>query len=750
MQILNDIYDGYNSIEDAFENIKSIASSTIENYKIVKFNNQYYGVAIENAFKQIIICKDQIWYRDVEGYFICALKDSFEFAYLVKSSSKSNYTNTLYEECKQKGYLMVLFEIKNGEINKVHNPNNCYFLLLATIFTDYYYDKNEFDNYNYSSEKNINLLKECLLYNYDYNIISINPFKGKVRMIIKNKIVESEYCAITKPNNPSFITSFYVKPILSVNYRDEEDKVNDNSDLKENDIKVIESIFNKSPEEIVKLANNEKVVLSEEIINYLMDNDLNIELYIDNLNESRLNQLVSRNGLCIKYIKNPNTTIMLSSVCNNPEAIKYLLDKISDEKLEIIISEYKECIKYINCLPINLQRKLLDEDINNIIYFNSIDSDLLEEYFKQVDNIHIHDLSEDIIIKIRKAREKLYVKSDIDYKNRIVDFEKLDIIYNNIFDKLEASMSYDIQIVNSNEALNSHIEYLYNKINCNKIDIACGYVTDSGMFLLDNLIKDSVEHNRIIKLVVGSLINYANNFPCKDVDLNTAKYLNNLLENKALQLRTYKIRFYHGKIYCLYGEKYSIVICGSSNLSRNGMYGHYETNIVFIVDNRCNKLNEFKSYFDELWDNCEELSYLNLEMFVENENSMYKEHVHNNDELTKYKEVNREFDYLRELNPTQELTNIDMFEGYSYEKQYIAFYYEDLNNILILDSLNYQNAVYIFKEVNDVKNFISSLKDKEAAINRSEYVKRINHTRDGSYKERVKQIVKESTVFSYV
>lgn len=745
MQILNDIYDGYDNINEAVENLKTIAGSTIDNYKIIKFNNQYYGIAIENAHKQLILCKDEIWYRDRDGYLVCKSKEEVSFQYIINNPLKKDYTNILYEECERKGYEMVLFEFTNREVNKVHNPVNCYFNLLATIFTDYFYDKKEFENYNYSNDKNIKLMKEYLLYNYNLNTVSINPFKSKVRINVYGKIVEIEYCAITDSYNKNYITSFQVKPILSLdNLGINLNQLNKNEILykKGQDETAFITKFYEGSEAIIKLANNKSFELSEENINYLMDNDLDLKLYMSNLDDIRLNQMFNRNGLCIKYIKNPNMTMMLAAVLSKPEAIKTLINKISEEQLEIIAIEHKDCIKFIDNLPVKIQKKLLEDDINNIIYLKDINVDLLKLYLDKI--VNIEDLSECVKYKIKEVEEKNAIYSDPIYMNRIITNNDLEIIYDDIFDNVQNSKEYDIKIINSEDALNLHIDYIYKRIKCTKLDVASGYIRLGGMYLLDNIISNSIENKIETRIVVGSLKDYSNNLFCKDIDINTAKYLNNLIENDSIELRTNKQRFYHGKIYCFYGEIYSGIICGSSNISKNGMYGNYETNMIIILDNRCEKLICFKSYFEQLWGKCEKLNSLNLDMFVD-ENiriEIEKDHI-NSDSLHKYIEVNREFDYLRDFNPSEEIADLQIFEGYSYENQYTAFRFEEYNNLLILESVEYQNAIYIFEGIVDIEKFIHSLSGKEDATSRDEFRHRINHTKDGSYKHRVSQMLLE-------
>ena len=744
MQILNDIYDGYDNINESIESLKIIAGSTIDNYKIIKFNNQYYGIAIENAHKQLILCKDKIWYRDKEGYLICKSKEEFSFQYIINNPLKSDYTNILYEECERKGYAMVLFEFKSGEANKVHNPVNCYFNLLATIFTDYFYDKKEFENYNYSNDKNIRLMKEYLLYNYNLNTVSINPFKSKVRINVYGKIVEIEYCAVTDSYNKNYITSFQVKPILSL----------DNIGIKLNQLSKNEILYKKDQDEvafitkfyegseaIIKLANNKSFELSEENINYLIDNDLDLKLYMSNLDDIRLNQMLNRNGLCIKYIKNPNITMMLAAVLSKPEAIKILINKITEEQLEIIVMDHKDCIKFIDNLPMKIQKKLLEEDINNINYFKDINVDLLKLYLDKI--VNIENLSECVKYKIKEAEGKNAVYNDPIYINRIVTYEELEIIYGDIFDKVQNSKEYDIKIINSEEALNLHIDYIYKKIKCTKLDVASGYIRLGGMYLLDSIISNSIENKIKTRIVVGSLKDYSNNLFCKDIDINTVKYLNNLIENDSIELRTNKQRFYHGKIYYFHGEKYTSIICGSSNISKNGMYGNHETNMIIILDNSCEKLIDFTNYFEQLCGICEKLNCLNLEMFADENIMIETEENYSNSVLNKCIEVDREFDYLRSFNPSEEVSDIQIFEGYSYENQYTVFRFEEYNNLLILESLEYQNAIYIFEGIVDIEKFIHSLSGKDDATSRDEYRHRINHTKDGSYKHRVSQILLE-------
>lgn len=492
----------------------------------------------------------------------------------------------------------------------------------------------------------------------------------------------------------------------------------------------IKKLF-ENEEDIISLANNKNINLNKEIIDFIIDNNLNIRLYIDNLEINRINTLLSINGRAIQYIKEPTKLMVYNSIESDVKNIIYINNL--DKKIFCeLISDYPECLNYISYLDEEFQRYILDLDIDNIKYFTDCSKAIIKEYASlvNINAIVSPSVKEAVLEEIDNSK----YKCNVNHMKRCIDYNSLDQRYKTIFNYEKFVNGYETILINSEEALDSHINYLAKKINCKKLELATGYVYKSGLVLLDSIIDKLLSNNNKVKIIMGSLFQKNDN-----IDKGTASYMNNLL-NQGMKLRTYVRRFFHGKLYILYGDKYSCVFIGSSNISKGGFYENCETNVLFIIDNSSDKLQEFKQYYNNLWCCSQEVDEI---MF----NDSLLENIENLDG-EKNDEVNRKFDYLRKYKPNKEIESVNAFIGCIYETDYTAFYYKRLDRLLILESKVYQNAIYIFENVDNIGVFLKSLKNKEQCIKLPEYRERINHSKDDTYKERVISII-ESKIKKY-
>ena len=56
------VYEGFSSIESLYRAVMELRQKE-DQFAIIRFDNMYYAVSLENTTKQIVIAKDYIWYR---------------------------------------------------------------------------------------------------------------------------------------------------------------------------------------------------------------------------------------------------------------------------------------------------------------------------------------------------------------------------------------------------------------------------------------------------------------------------------------------------------------------------------------------------------------------------------------------------------------------------------------------------------------------------------------------------------------
>lgn len=390
-------------------------------------------------------------------------------------------------------------------------------------------------------------------------------------------------------------------------------------------------------------------------------------------------------------------------------------------------------------MNIDIQEYFLSKDINNIKYFNKINTNILKKFHDKIkiDMLKNNNLKREFL-RINNCFESDSVINE--YENKLL--VKITERYLSLIEKLNYTNKLDVLMMEPEEPVNIHLQALSNIINVKELKIATGFLYSSGLALIDKIIEKLVFSNKEVNIIVGSLREYKSGYSV-NMDKNTAEYLNLFIDD-GVKVRTYMDKFYHGKLYMLLGEDISSVIIGSSNVSSSGFFNNYETNIVIIFENYSEKLSEFKNYFLNIWNNSEDINKLDLEKFS-NEDLNFKD-KDNFYPINISEEVKRNFSYLIEKKPDSIIENIQAFVGKAYEGEYCGFYFKRFNDLLILESLKYENAIYIFSGVNDVNEFVKGLKSKEFSINNKKYVNRINHTKDLTHVIRVKEIIESSNL----
>lgn len=298
------------------------------------------------------------------------------------------------------------------------------------------------------------------------------------------------------------------------------------------------------------------------------------------------------------------------------------------------------------------------------------------------------------------------------YYNKLIKLDK----YKSIIDEVvDGKHEFKSVIVEGNENLSSYINFICKYIKSYKINMAIGYVFDSGLELIKETFDFVLDNKYECNLVVGSLQNYdKGNLVEKiklDITSNTIHKLNKLISD-GINIRTLNDRFYHGKLIILEGEKVNIIIIGSSNISASAYLGNYEINTLLVFNKNSSEFNQYKNWFDTFWNNCDIVNFIDINTIECISPKIEKdlEEVSNRDMIKiidniEDKSIKERFNYWLSKKPHTIHKNL----GIKSLDNYIAFEYD--NEIIVFDSYYLGNSYYYFYEY-DFKELLKLLKDR--------------------------------------
>lgn len=447
---------------------------------------------------------------------------------------------------------------------------------------------------------------------------------------------------------------------------------------------------------------------------------------INELEKKEINKLISEDGHRIKYVNFPSKTMMRIAIENDSSCITEI-NSLSIEVYEELINEYSECLQYLDRMSEEIQVYMIEKDIGNIKYLKDISEYIFSRFIDNIDYEILKDRNlKKLYIKYiaeNKIKEKL---KNISYMNDH-DINTLKLGYENLYNRILKNRNYETIFISNKYPLHEHMKILYNIINCYKAQFSTAYISDEGISLLSDII-DNLIQKKEMKLIVGSIYNLYGKL-C----INTARYMNYLIED-GLKVKTYDEVFFNGNSFLFLGKEVSAVISGSSSLTFASIYENIEINTITVFHNNSSIYETIINYFKNLWDNSKLIEEIDME--GNNTTNTNKNSINNNYE--------REFNYLLEEKPDKEYRNEVIFPGYVYENDYCGFYFERYSKMLVLESLKYQNAVYVFINVEDPDKFIRELTGKDLSTELSQYKKRFNHSSNESYKREIKELMRNS------
>ena len=271
-----------------------------------------------------------------------------------------------------------------------------------------------------------------------------------------------------------------------------------------------------------------------------------------------------------------------------------------------------------------------------------------------------------------------------------------------------------VSIMDSQKAFHSQLLQMISSMKINRISIACGYCFASGLSLLKETLQQELMSGTPVELYVGSLQNYdefKDDSLITGIDKSTVRIINQYLSFSNFKLFTCPDRFYHGKLYIFECDKGSVVIAGSSNVSRTAFVSNYELNIAFRIPTDNALLNNFIAWKNQLKYYSKRIEKLNEKMFGNNEvkldGSILIKHVSASSMMRK----------IRNLTNVEVQYRLDLWMSYSPDviaedlgilslPNYFVFVYRKYE-LIVLESFEAGNAYFCLKTKESFENVIN-------------------------------------------
>lgn len=500
----------------------------------------------------------------------------------------------------------------------------------------------------------------------------------------------------------------------------------------------------------IKFIESPKLLLQLEAVR---KNGLSIQ-FIKNPSFEVQYESVKQRGISIKYIKEPTLDIQKEAIKQNVLSIQHIKEPFEEVQLEVI-QQNASYIKYMENPTEKVMMEAVRKDPFIIKYINKPTLQVQleavrqnKEAYEKINNpfheVEMEFKSGDLsTIKNNKKKDRTSIKQNNNTQKNTINIEELRNRYFSSTDEKVENLSDKFFIINNNEPLDKHINFLCEEINVINIYIASGFVYKSGLKLIETSLKKALKNNGEIHLIIGSLQDYNKvdmgiNYRVTGMDKTTAIYINEILNNNHIEIRTFEESFFHGKFYFLQGNEKSCVIIGSSNVSSSGFYGNKELNLLYIFEKKLEKSNEFKTWFDTFWSKCTKINEINenyfndIEMeydtYVQTSNikKMEQDEVKQRINEITDEEVKKRLNLWVSKNPNNIYTDLEIesLEGY------VLFEYKEYD-LLVLESFDSGNAYYYFTN-KDVQTLINTIKtlSKTEIFNLSKMSKRGYHIKN--------------------
>lgn len=293
--------------------------------------------------------------------------------------------------------------------------------------------------------------------------------------------------------------------------------------------------------------------------------------------------------------------------------------------------------------------------------------------------------------------------------------------------------------MDSQKPFHLQLKQFISGLKIKSIKIACGYCFASGLILLDDVIRRELTAGVSFELYVGALQNYDESLSdnlITGMDKNTVRLLNQYFSFPNFKLFTCPDRFYHGKIYLFEGEDVSVVIVGSSNLSRSAFVSNYELNMAFKISAGGALLNQFLSWTNQLKFYSKRIESLDENFFGSNEVKLEVGVLIKRVSVAFMRNkinglTNAEVQYRLNLWMSHEPDVIAEDLGIAALPNYFVFVYEK-HGLIVLESFEAGNAYFCLKSEDSFESVINSIStfSKSEIFKFSEMPKRGYHVQN--------------------
>lgn len=177
---MNDIKSGFETIEDILTFIIQGQFSFIEEFKIIRFRNQYYAVAYQSSKKEVVIMKDFIWYMSDYGEVITLTTDNFtsnKIPYYKLKSRAIDVSPAIHNDMLRIDPNIEIYKLAKTNdtigVKPYNTSKNIFYVILGLYFYNYRYTVDELEKAKpyFKNYKDFEQL-------FKNNITHINPFRG--------------------------------------------------------------------------------------------------------------------------------------------------------------------------------------------------------------------------------------------------------------------------------------------------------------------------------------------------------------------------------------------------------------------------------------------------------------------------------------------------------------------------------------------------------------------------------------------
>lgn len=451
------------------------------------------------------------------------------------------------------------------------------------------------------------------------------------------------------------------------------------------------------------------------------DDEFDLELYEYLLQDNvfRLNVVVGIKGISkTKQLFGSNFYFRDVRTYFIEEYEKHTLKEFNKTEIDII-KEEKE-----NTIPDNISSDYAYElAFSTLSIFRSVNF---------IKNTNAKDFFDNEYFSIKNFDEDFQntaEESDEEYFNSIIESKNtINIVKNHCLEKMISQIIYK------------------NKIN--SFYSAVGFVFKSGLKKLSPVIDIITESKGNCEIIIGSLQNCNREKGNNKIDRQTVIFLNQLINDKKINIFTYEKAFYHGKFYYLCNDEKAYIIIGSSNISYTAFKENYEMDIIHIVDKGSTEDQQYLDWYKALKSDCIKVDLLDENKFSNIEWASEID-AYNKTQLPTISR-NRFKDKIAKIKDEDTRLRLEAWEKNNptniYENNYVVALkdYTILEyahkKIAVFETFEKGQAYYVFKYENDIEELLVNLATRtktDMRLNSSEFIDRGYHISQGKREERI-------------